>query len=288
MKHHIIGKFTALARGLGAAALACGIVAASASAAAQAAPAVPTIKPGVMTIGIDLTWPPYDHIVDGKPAGFDVDFMEKVAQQLGLKPVFEDTRFANLVLGLMGHRFDVVASALYITAERAKQIDYVPYLKTGGSLITLQDSSYRPQKPEELCGKRVASLKGAAWVPVLDQLSRSHCAAQGKGAIQVQEFASSPLAAQALLARSADVQFDDAAVSQMMVRQSGGRLAVTSTEILYPVVIGLGVPKGNPAMLQALSGALDAMKADGSYAALLEAYSVEEPSAAEVAAAYGK
>lgn len=261
----------------------CALVAAS----AHAGPAVPTIKPGVITIGSDLTWPPYEYIADGKPAGFDVDFMNKIAAQLSMKTQFEDTRFASLILGLTGKRFDIVASALYVTPERAQQIDYVPYLKTGGLLVTIVDSAYKPARVEDLCGKRVASLKGAAWVPVLGEVSKTQCVQKGKEAIQVQEYPSSPVAAQALLSRAADVQFEDAAVSQMLVSQTTGRLRITSTEILYPVVIGLGVQKGNKAMLEALSGALDQLKRNGEYQSLLKKYNLAEPSAAEIAAAYG-
>ena len=55
-----------------------------------------------------------------------------------------------------------MASALYVTPERAKLIDYVPYLKTGSSLLVLANSAYAPTGPEALCGKRVASIKGAS------------------------------------------------------------------------------------------------------------------------------
>lgn len=257
------------------------------AAGAHAQPSVPTLKPGVITVGSDLTWPPYEYISDGKPAGFDVDFMNRIAGQLGMKTQFEDTRFASLILGLGGGRFDVVASALYVTPERAQQIDYLPYLKTGGALVTLADSAFKPARVEELCGKRVASLKGAAWVPVLGEVSKAQCVQKGKAPMQVQEYPSSPVAAQALLARAADVQFEDAAVSQMLVNQTQRRLRISSTEILYPVVIGIGVNKGNKPLLDALGGAFEQLKRNGEYQALLKKYNLAEPSAAEIAAAYG-
>lgn len=248
--------------------------------------AVKTKQEGILTIGSDLTWAPYDYLANGEAAGFDADLMKRVADSLGLKTKTEDTRFANLILGLTGHHFDVIASALYITPERAKQINYIPYLKTGGSLMTVKGSDFRPQTQKDLCGKKVASLKGAAWVPALNKLSTGYCAENKLGAITVQEYSSSPLAAQALLARAADVQFDDAAVSQMMVDQTKGRLQITSQTILEPVIIGLGVAKGNDQLLNALTSALDEQKKDGSYQALLQKYNLQEPSADEIAAAF--
>lgn len=248
--------------------------------------AVNTKQEGVLSIGSDLTWAPYDYLVDGEAAGFDADLMKHMAASLGLKTKTEDTRFASLILGLTGHHYDVIASALYITPERAKQINYIPYLKTGGSLMTLKGSEFMPQTQKDLCGKKVASLKGAAWVPALHKLSAGYCAENKLGAIAVQEYPSSPLAAQALLSRAADVQFDDAAVSQMMVDQTKGRLQITSKEILEPVIIGLGVAKGNDSLLNALTSALEEQKKNGNYQALLKKYNLQEPSAEEIAAAY--
>ncbi len=111
--------------------------------------------------------------------------MVKISKGLGLSMKIEDTRFANLVLGIANYRYDVVASALHITPARAKQIDRIPYLKTGGSLLTATDSKAHPEKPEDLCGMRVVSLKGAAWVPMLNKLSTEYCVANSKGPITI-------------------------------------------------------------------------------------------------------
>lgn len=250
------------------------------------ADSVQPLREGMLTIGSDLSWAPFEYFDGDEPAGFDIELMGKIAQGMGLKPDVVDTRFANLVIGLSGKKFDVIASALYITPARAAQIDYVPYLKTGGALMTLKGSEYRPQRPEDLCGKRVASLKGAAWVPMLGKLSTEHCVATGQGPIAVQEYESSPASAQALLARAADVQFDDVAVSQMLVKQTRGRLEITSTELLEPVVIGLGVAKGNTELRNALTAQLERLRKNGEYQALLAEYNLQEPTAEEIAAAY--
>ena len=111
-------------------------------AASTWAHAAATIKVDSLTIGSDLTYPPYAYLDAGKPAGFDADFSRLLAGKLSLQPVFVDTRFPDLILGMRARRFDTVASALYVTPERAKLIDYVPYLKTGSSLLVLANSAY--------------------------------------------------------------------------------------------------------------------------------------------------
>ncbi|WP_246722566.1 MULTISPECIES: transporter substrate-binding domain-containing protein [Aureimonas] len=241
---------------------------------------LPTINSGTLMIGSDQVYPPYDYLENGVTKGFDAEVMDALAPKLGVETQFVDTRFANLIPGLQANRYDVIASALYVTAARAKVVDYIPYAKTGGSLMVLADSDFAPQRPEELCGKRVANLKGAAWVPELQKTSQASC---GSSPIDVKEYATSAEAAQALLSRGADVVFDDAGVSKAAVLASGGRLKITSSEILFPVVMGIAVKKGNDALFQRLKDEFEAFKGSKEYKAILAKYNLATPSDAEVA-----
>lgn len=254
---------------------------------ALAAESASTLKQGELSIGSDLTYPPYTFLEQKQPAGFDPEFMQLMGKQLGLQTRFLDTRFANLIQGVNTRRFDVVASALYVTPERAKQVDFLGYLKTGSSLIVRSADNFKPQQPEDLCGKRVGSIKGASWVPKLNKVSAEHCLAAGKPAIQSREFPTSPEAAQALLAQAVDVQMEDAAVAKITAEKLQGKIVISSSELIYPVVVGLAVSKSNPALLQELTGALGRIKEDGSYGQLLARYNLGEPSAQEVSAALG-
>ncbi|WP_295486965.1 ABC transporter substrate-binding protein [uncultured Pseudomonas sp.] len=256
------------------------------SAAAQAADG--TLQPDRLSVGSDLTYPPYTYLDQGKPAGFDPQFMNLLGAHLKLTTQFQDTRFANLVMGVNARRFDVVASALYVTPERAAQVDFLPYLKSGASLMVRANDSFRPQRPEDLCGKRIGSIKGGSWIPKLMALSKSHCEANGQPAIDSREFPTSPEAAQALLAKAVDVQFEDAAVAAITADKLKGRVLISSNELIYPVVIGLAVRKGNEALLGELRQGFAGMKASGEYQTLLSRYNLAEPSAAEVAQALGQ
>ena len=54
-----------------------------------------TLKQGELSVGSDLTYPPYTYLDQKQPAGFDPEFIQLLGQQLGMKPRFLDTRFAN-------------------------------------------------------------------------------------------------------------------------------------------------------------------------------------------------
>jgi len=228
------------------------------TAANAATQAPPTIAAGTLTIGSDLTYPPYAFMDGETPAGLDPDFMKTLASHLQLKPLFVDTRFANLILGVNAKRIDVIASALYVTPERAKQIDFVPYFKTGGSLLALTGSGFKTATPEALCGKRVSSIKGASWIPKLAKVSQDTCVPKGLAPIDVREFETSPQASQALLAHAVDAQFEDSAVAKMTVDKMGGRLAITSTTRLDEL-------KDVPTVCGSLREAVEHLRADHAF-----------------------
>lgn len=241
-----------------------------------------TIEPGKITIGSDQVYPPYDYLENGVTKGFDAEVMALLAPKLGLEAKFQDIRFASLIPGLQANRFDVIASALYVTPARAKVVEYIPYAKTGGSLIVRADDNFAPTKPEDLCGQKVANLKGAAWVPELLKVSKASC---GSNPMDVKEYATSAEADQALLARGADVVFDDAGVAKAAVVASGSRLKITSTEILFPVVIGMAVKRGNTQLFERIKSEFEAIKTTEEYKAVLAKYNLAAPTDAEFTAA---
>ncbi len=244
-----------------------------------------TLHPGTLTIGSDLTYPPYNYLEKNVPAGFDAEFMALLAKQLALKPDVQDTRFSSLILGIKMHKFDVIASTLYVTPERAQQVAFLPYMKTGGALMVESGSSFAPQSPQDLCGKRVSSIKGGAWIARLADVSVKYCQPKGLGAIDVREFPTSPEATQALLSRAVDVQYEDAAVAKATIAKTGQRLKISSTSVIYPVVVGLALDKDNPALLADLKKAFAAVVKNGSYELLLKKYNVQMPSDQEVSQA---
>lgn len=228
-------------------------------------------------VGSDLTYPPYDFYDSSKkPAGFDPEFMQLLADAGGFKLEFVDTRFENLIIGVSGNKFDVIASALYIKPERAEKIDFIPYMKTGVSIAVLANSSYKPLAPQDFCGKRIGFIKGAAYRPNLEELSKATCAAKGTQ-IDIREFPTSPEATQALLSGNIDAQTDDSAVLKVAVEKTSGRLVMSSKENFYSVSAGLGFNKGSVDTKAGIEAAFEKIKANGKYAALLKAYNISAP-----------
>lgn len=231
-----------------------------------------------LSVGIDLTYAPYAYLDNGVASGFDPDFTALLAKEMGLEADYKDTRIENIIIGLNAQHYDLVASALYINPQRAKQVDFIPYLQTGGVLVTRKEDRFLPKSLYDLCGNSISSMKGASWIPALNEVSDQYCQPQGLGRIIVKEYPSAPEAAQALLSKGVDVQYEDAAVAKMVMDQLGDRLLITTDEMIDPVLIGLAFNKDQSLLKAKVISAIERLKNSGEYEALLQKYNLEYPS----------
>src|SRR3972149_5192213 len=84
-----------------------------------------TQTPGVLLVGSDVPYPPFEDFDEaGNVIGFDADLINEIADRLGLTVEWVDTDFDTIFTQLATGRFDVVASATTIPAEREQQVDF--------------------------------------------------------------------------------------------------------------------------------------------------------------------
>jgi polar amino acid transport system substrate-binding protein len=237
---------------------------------------------GKIIAGSDMTYAPYEYIDNGKPAGFDVEFLAGIAKSIGRESVMVDTRWANLIPGLRGDRFDLINSAMYVTAERLEIIDMVPYLKGGESILAIKGNDYQPKLPEEFCGHTIGSMAGTAWLKQLQILSVDYCEATGLEPIKIREYPTDPETTQALLSRAVEAQITDAAVATGVIAKLGSRISVSSETLIYPVLTGFAIKKGNDDVKDALIEGIEKFSKTPEYAALMKKYSFQAPTAQDI------
>jgi polar amino acid transport system substrate-binding protein len=97
--------------------------------AAGALPEFSTVEDGILTVGSDVPFPPFEYREGNELTGFDVELMEEIANRLGLSEVrWVDTSFDTIFTQLAGGRFDAIASATTITDERSQIVNFTePY-----------------------------------------------------------------------------------------------------------------------------------------------------------------
>lgn len=237
---------------------------------------------GKIIAGSDMTYAPYEYMDKGKPAGFDIEFLNGLAKEMGIEAENIDTRWANLIPGLQGGRYDIINSSMYITAERTKVIDMIPYLKSGQSIVAPAGKGFQPKVFEDLCGHKVGTMAGTAFLKQVQSISADYCEANDLGSIKISEYPTDPEATQAVLSGAVEVQVTDASIAKGLVKKLNGRIEVSSETILYPVLNGFAVKKGNDQVKNALIAGIEKFSKTPEYTALLDKYNFQAPNAEDL------
>jgi len=136
------------------------------------------ITPGTITVGTTGSAPPFTMIGDdGDLDGYDIAVMKKLAADLGVKVEFKQLDWAGLLPGLVGHRFDVVASGVTRTAERLKSTDMImlsPYI-VNGVAVTRLAANDKIKGWDDVCGKSVGVVRGATEIDAIKATLPAGC-----------------------------------------------------------------------------------------------------------------
>ena len=92
--------------------------------------------------GIDADYPPFAYIDEkGNPAGFDVECLNWIAQEMGFEIKHQPTAWDGIVSSLLAKKIDMVYSGMTINEERLKKVDFtIPYWVINQALCVREDS----------------------------------------------------------------------------------------------------------------------------------------------------
>ena len=139
-----------------------GLVAGLSLALGSAAQAADAIR-----VATDATFPPFEYAENGQRTGFDVELIEAIGKVLNRPIEWTEIDFKGLIPGLIANRFDVVASAIYITDERRKVVDFTDSYYPGGLVIMTKTGNQAIKGPDDLAGKKVSVQVGTKSVAFL-------------------------------------------------------------------------------------------------------------------------
>ncbi len=231
-----------------------------------AAAGLETITPGVLTIGSDVPYPPFeDFDSDGNVIGFDAELMNDIASRLGLEPLWIDTDFDTIFTQLAQGQFDVVASATTITEERELMVDFSNrYFNANQALTINTDETPNIGSTADLqSGDAVAvqtGTTGEIWAK--DNLEPD--------GIIIRSFTQPPDCFAALEGAQVIGTIVDIDTSLAIEGDRPGLVVVE--EIVTGEGYGFPVNPENPELLAAVNAALADMLADGTYQAVYDTW----------------
>lgn len=230
--------------------LALGVLLATGIAASQAqADQLADIKAaGVVKVATFDANPPFGS-VDAKThkiVGYDVDFAEARAKSLGVKLELVATNPANRIPLLQSGKADLIVADITITPERAQVIDFsVPYFVTGQQFLVPAKS---PDQLDAYSKARIGAVKGTTGEQALHQRFPQS---------RVLAYDDIPLALTAL--RNGNVQAitqDSTILAGLLSGAPDKADFKILPDLLSKEEIGVGVKKGEPALLKAVNDEL--------------------------------
>lgn len=119
-------------------------------------------KTGVMKVGVKVDFEPFGFkTTNGKIIGFDIDIVEYIAKELGVKLELIPVTSKNRIDFLLENKVDVLAASMTHKIERDKLIDFtISYFYDGQAILAKKD--FVGQSYKDFQGKTVGAVTGAA------------------------------------------------------------------------------------------------------------------------------
>ncbi len=231
----------------------------------------PDLKvPGVLTVGSDTTYAPQEYIdtATNKAVGFDVDLITAVAKNMGLQVNVVTTKFDTIIDDLANKRFDVVISAVSVTPDRQKKVDFVPYFNAGESLLVQAGNPKNIKGLSDLCGQSVGVQTGTIEQADLQTASNA-CKTAGKPEIKMVVLQDQTAVVQLLANQRVVATYQDSPVTDYYNKLHPGQFAVGGS-VINAGLEGIVIRKNDAPMFNAVKAAFDKLKADGTYSQLIQ------------------
>lgn len=219
---------------------------------------------GVLRVGLDPTFPPFELAAEDSVTGLDVDLARALAAELGVEAQFVYFGYDGLYDALTTGQVDVLLSALVVQPERTRDFAYSAAYFNAGEILLVPAGSTAVQTMTDMNGRVLAVELGA-----LGHVEATRWARQLPD-MQILPLGSVDEAATAVI---------DGRAAAALVDAVGGRLFLKQhpqlTRVLEPVTVepyALVVRSEDQQLLQHLDTALAALNASGKLDAIIGAW----------------
>lgn len=222
--------------------------------------------PNPIVYCVDTTYPPAESIVNGKPAGYDIDIANAVAQQLGSTAQIKTTGFTVIIGALKAKRCNAIISSMTITPQRSKVVNFVPYVTVGALLMVKKGNPDHISTLASLSGKSAAVQSSTTELAGL-QAENKTLQKQGKPLITIKQYPADTSAAQAIIHGHVSAYFADAAPVLYYIRTTHGQFQVAGQQV-ETAPEGIATRKGDPLGAK-IATAVDALYSSGKMKTIL-------------------
>ena len=118
---------------------------------------------GTLRVGMVLQFEPQMYIDEnGEPAGYDVDLMHMLAEDLGVELEINDLEFEAMIPGVLARQFDLASVGLVGRPARLEQLWFTcPYVPYGQVVVVNNDSAVKTRSDLNSSDVTMTALAGS-------------------------------------------------------------------------------------------------------------------------------
>jgi len=191
-------------------------------------------KRGVLTVGTEAAYEPFEFVENGKVVGYGHDILEYMASKLGVTLNQVNLPFQGLLPGLMTHKFDFVATSVGINAERAKRFAFSQPVGVVDTVLVVRGNESAIKTPDDIVGRIVGTQMGSSSQPIAQAFDVQLKTTKGNGYSDIKLFQAYPDVMVALTNKTVDVAILPSIVAAVLMRKEPGE---------YKTVGKIGDPK---------------------------------------------
>ena len=236
---------------------------AAAGEAGDGAEASEALADGVLNVGTNAEFPPFEYVNDnGEPDGFDVALIKAIGEKLGVEVVVDNMEFASLVSSI-GSKIDVAIAGMTITEDRQKTVDFSnPYYEAVQYVILPTGSEIAAA--EDLKGKSIGVQLGTTGDFIAEEIEGAAVSQYNKGVDAVNDLINGRVDC-VILDKNSALVFES--------KFSGKITAVDGAQFDFgKEEYAIAMPKGDAVLAGQINAALQELMADGSFDKLVEQY----------------
>ena len=225
---------------------------------------VTTVTEGILTMGTNAAFPPYEYYEGDTVVGIDAEIAQAIAEKLGLSLEIVDMDFNSIITAVQSGKVDVGIAGMTVEPDRLENVDFTDSYATGVQVVIVTEDS-DIASVDDLEGKLIGTQEGTTgW---------SYCS-EDYGDDMVIPYTNGATAVQALLDGKVDCVVIDQQPALSFVEANEG-LKILETE--YTVEdYAIAVSKDNTALRDAINTALNELIEDGTVQGILDKYITAE------------
>lgn len=208
-----------LGAGLGA-----GFLAASSRTSFAAAVTLESLKKArEIRVGCEAAYVPFTYRdASAKIVGFDVEFVAKLWEPAGVKPLFIDTQWSGVIPALYAGRFDMIPTMSY-TKERLERVRFsIPYADASQALLIRSAEKDKIKTIADMSGRVLGIKLGSPGETLKTRLDAQLQAERGAGFRDVKTYDDHPAAYLALAQGSVDGVLNTVPTLSVVLRDRPG------------------------------------------------------------------